>query len=290
MSRLRQRMFDDMQLLNFSPNTQIAYCTAVRKFAEYFGQSPDRLDENHVRQYLLFLVQEKRVAWSTYNITLCALRFFYRVTLKRETMLQGIRCPKEQKRLPVVLSVQEVAQVLAAPKNIKHRALFTTIYAAGLRASEAVALRIEDIDSGRMVLRIRQGKGKKDRYIRLSERLLETLREYWKSAKPRDWLFPGKIPNQPMNAKSVYHLCRKIKLKLKLKLSKPLTPHTLRHCFATHLLEAGTDLRTIQVLLGHRNIKTTSRYVHISQATLNGTPSLLDLMQESADKPEDVKG
>lgn len=283
MTPLRDRMMGDMQLRNFSPHTQKAYVQSVAQFARHFGVSPDRLGPEQVREYLLDLVKRQRASWSKYNITLCALRFFYQVTLGRAGLLQGIPCPKEQKRLPVVLSRAEVAQFLKAANRLKSRVLLTTAYATGLRVSELVALRVEDIDSRRMVIRVRQGKGRKDRYVMLSPKLLELLRKYWKAARPRGWLFPGRA-GKPLQARQVHLACRRTQRRSGI--TKRVTIHTLRHSFATHLLEAGVDIRTIQVLLGHRSIKTTALYTFVSMKRVTTVQSPLDLLDtEVASKP-----
>lgn len=276
MSPLRQRMIEEMRLRNFSPHTRKAYIAAVASFAQFHDRSPDALGREDVRRYLVHLVEERKVSWSAYNIHLCALRFFYQETLGREMFLAGIRCPKEQKRLPAVLSFAEVQRVFNAAANLQQRALLTTIYAAGLRVSEAVALKIADIDSRRMMIRVRLGKGQKDRYVPLSPQLLDLLRAYWRAEHPVEWLFPGRDPGQPAGTHVVTRLCQRIRGKLQL--SKPLTAHVLRHSFATHLLEAGTDLRTIQLLLGHRSLKTTAIYTHVSPARLESTVSPLELL------------
>ncbi len=226
--------------------------------------------------YLLHLVQEKHVSWSVFNQTVAALRFLYEVTLDRAGLMVRIRCPKQPKRLPIVLSLSldEMARFFAAVIGIKHRAILMTAYAAGLRHSEVVALRVEDIDSHRMVIRVRQGKGRKDRCVMLSPRLLALLREYWKVARPTDWLFPGDVPGHHITGQSVHRAC--VQAARDAGLGKHVTLHTLRHSFATHLLEAGTDIRTIQVLLGHRNLKTTAIYTHVSPTAVENTRSPLD--------------
>ena len=274
MTPLRRRMIDDMQLRNLSPRTIDTYISRVGTFARHFGRSPEVLGPEDVRTYLLHLVQEKHVSWSVYNQTVAALRFVYEVTLERQGVMQRIRCPKQPKKLPVVLSLDETERFFAAILGLKHRAILMTAYAAGLRISEVVSLRIDDIDSKRMVIRIRQGKGGKDRYVMLSPRLLALLRRYWKAARPTEWLFPGDIPGNHITGKVVHKLC--INAARGAGLGKHVTVHTLRHSFATHLLEAGTDLRTIQVLLGHRNLKTTAIYVHVSPTAVEATQSPLD--------------
>ncbi len=226
-----------------------------------------------VRAYLLHLVQ-KKVSWSSYNQTLGALRFLYEVTLGRKDVLERIPFPKQPKRLPVVLSLEEVTRFLAAVVGIKYRAILMTAYAAGLRLSEVTGLRVADIDSKRMVIRVRQAKGRRDRYVMLSPRLLAVLREYWKVIRPTDWLFPGDVPGQPISGKAVHLAC--VRAARDAGLDKHVTLHTLRHSFATHLLEAGTDLRTIQVLLGHSKLETTAIYTHVSPAAVEATRSPFD--------------
>jgi site-specific recombinase XerD len=274
MTPLRRRMIEDMRLKNLSPRTIEAYTSRVATFARHFGRSPQDLGRDDVRAYLLYLVQKKKVSWSVYNQTLAALRFLYEVTLGRKDALERIPFPKQPKRLPVVLSLDEVARFFSAVAGIRHRAILMTAYAAGLRLSEVTGLRVEDIDSKRMVIRVRQAKGRKDRYVMLSPRLLTLLREYWKAARPTDWLFPGDVPGQPISGKAVYMVC--VQAARTAGLGKHVTVHTLRHSFATHLLEAGTDLRTIQVLLGHRKLETTAVYTHVSPATVQATSSPLD--------------
>lgn len=278
MTPLRQRMIQDLRLRNLAPNTQEAYLRAVAKLAQHFHKSPELLSTEEVRSYLVYLVEEKHAGTDHYVQVLCALRFLFNVTLGRKEVLEGIPRPKSVKKLPMVLSMEEVAQFFEAIHNPKHRALLMTAYAGGLRVSEAVGLRVADIDSKRMLIRIRQGKGRKDRYVNLSPRLLEVLREYWRIFRPSDWLFPGKTPSRPLTRSAVNDLCQRIRARAKI--AKRLTPHTLRHSFATHLLEAGTDLRTIQILLGHRSLKTTATYTHVSEKTLQSAPSLLDLLPD----------
>jgi site-specific recombinase XerD len=274
MTPLRRRMIEEMKLRNLAPSTIDVYVSRVAHFARYYGRSPEVLGRDEVRSYLLHLVQEKKVSWSLYNQTVAALRFLYEVILDRQGVLVRIVCPKQPQRLPVVLSLEEVARFFAAITGVKHRAILMTAYAAGLRISEVVALRVEDIDSKRMVLRVRQGKGRKDRNVMLSPRLLTLLREYWKIARPTDWLFPGQVAGQPITVGTVHRIC--VQAARAAGLDKHVTVHTLRHSFATHLLEAGTNIRTIQMLLGHRNIKTTAVYTHISPIALETTRSPLD--------------
>jgi site-specific recombinase XerD len=267
-------MIDDMTLRDFTKATIKAYVRAVARFARYFHRSPERLGREHVRAYLLHLLNEQHVSHSYYKLTRCALRFLYRETLGRDDV-PASRAPVKQPRcLPVVLGPDELARFFAAIKNLKHRALLMTAYAAGLRVSEVTRLRVADIDSARMVIRVRHGKGQKDRYVMLSPRLLEVLRAYWKAARPSDFLFPGAAPDRPLTTGSVRKVCSRARLAAGLE--KHVTVHTLRHSFATHLLESGTDLRTIQVLLGHHSFSTTARYVHVATASLPSTQSPFD--------------
>jgi integrase/recombinase XerD len=274
MTALRRRMIEDMTLRNLAPRTIEVYVERVVTFAKYFNISPKRLGPEHIRGYLLHLIQERHVSWSYFNQSRCALQFLYRVTLGQDWVVEDVVCPKLPQKLPVVLSLEEVARFLGAITHIKHRAILMTAYAAGLRVSEVIQLRVADIDSQRMVLRIRQAKGQKDRFVVLSPRLLKILREYWKAVRPGDYLFPGARPDQPLSSGSVHRVCRAARQRCGL--DKRVTVHTLRHSFATHLLEDGTDLRTIQILLGHRSLSTTARYLHVATAALRSTRSPLD--------------
>jgi site-specific recombinase XerD len=267
-------MIEDMNLRNLAPRTVKIYVERAATFAKYFHKSPELLGPPEIRAYLLHLVQEKHVSWSYYNQTVAALRFLYNVTLGRDDLLKRIACPKQPKKLPVVLSPDEIVRFFQAIPGLKHRASLMTAYAAGLRISEVVGLLVTDIDSRRMVIRVRQGKGRKDRYVMLSPRLLEVLRAYWKSARPASWLFPGRIEGRPLTAGAVHRAC--VQAARAAGLGKHVTAHTLRHSFATHLLEAGTDIRTIQLLLGHRELRTTAVYTHVSAAALEATQSPLD--------------
>jgi integrase/recombinase XerD len=277
MTPLRRRMIDDMTLRNFTPATIKAYVRCVARFAAYFHCSPDRLGCEHVRTYLLHLLNEQHVSHSYYKLIRCALRFFYRETLGRDDVPASLAPVKQPRSLPVVLGPDELARFFVAIKNLKHRALLMTAYAAGLRVSEVTRLRGADIDSDRMVIRVRHGKGQKDRYVMLSPRLLEVLRAYWRAARPSDFLFPGAAPDQPLTTGSVRKVCSRARIAAGL--DKHVTVHTLRHSFATHLLESGTDLRTIQVLLGHNSFNTTARYVHVATASLPSTQSPFDRLE-----------
>jgi integrase/recombinase XerD len=277
MTVLRQRMAEDMQVRNLSPNTQLSYLQQVSLFARHFGKSPALLGWEEIRTYQVYLTNEKRLTPGSIHIAVAALRFLYRVTLKKEWKFEDVLpLPKKQQKLPVVLSPDEVQRFLDCVEGLKHRAILTTCYAAGLRISEAVHLKPTAIDSQRMVIRVEQGKGQKDRYVMLSPMLLETLRSYWHAVRPKEWLFPGDHAGQPITRHAVGNACEKARLLAGL--SKPVTPHCLRHAFAVHLLEAGTDVRTIQLLLGHRSLSTTARYLRIATSKVCATSSPLDLL------------
>jgi site-specific recombinase XerD len=276
-------MLDDMRLRNFSPCTLKSYVLAVGKFARHFGRSPEQISRNEVRQYLLYLIRDRQVAWGTYNIARCALRFVYEVTLGQPEVLQGIPCPKEPQRLPVVLTFEEVARFFDACDSQRYLMIFLCAYAGGLRISEVVNLRVQDIDSQRMLIHIRQGKGWRDRFVPLSPHLLETLRTYWQRYRPQKWLFPGTPKSQPLTAGSVTKHCQRVSRAAGL--GKRVTMHSLRHSYATHLLEAGVDLRSIQLLLGHRNLKTTAIYTHVSNERLAATRSPLDMLVARDQQP-----
>jgi integrase/recombinase XerD len=281
MTELRRKMLEDLQLRNYSPNTIEAYIRCVAKFAQHFGAAPDRLGPEHIREYQVFLVQHKKVSWPVFNQTVCALRFFYHDTLHRNWMIEHIPYPRHEQKLPVVLSPSEVAALFEVTRNLKHRTILMTIYAAGLRVSEVTNLRVTDIDSQRQIICVRQGKGRKDRQVMLSPRLLDLLRTYWKSYRPAAWLFPGERPESPISRESVWRICKQAGEAAQL--SKSISPHTLRHCFATHLLEDANDLRRIQILLGHRNLKTTARYLHVSNLAVRTTVSPLDRLPTTSD-------
>jgi len=283
MTPLRQRMLEDMQLRNFSPHTQGAYVRAVAQFTRYFMLPPETLNADHARQFLLYLVQERKVSWSTYNQIRAGLIFFFRITMGRDEAIGEVPCARWRRRVPVVLSPEELQRFFAVIRNLKHRAVYMTMYGAGLRASEILSLRVEDVDSSRMLLRIREGKGQKQRYVKLSKHLLDVLREYYKKYRPNGWLFAGRVPGQPLNRMTLNRVLAYLSKRAALK--KNVTPHTLRHSYATHMLDAGADLRTIQVLLGHQNIKSTAIYIHVSQARIDAAPSPLDLLYAQP-KPE----
>ena len=272
-SPLRRRMIEDMTVRNLSPATQRSYLHAVAKFSRYFSRSPDRLDIEDVRAFQVFLVSQK-ISWPALNQTVCALRFFYGVTLNRPEIPERIAYAREPRKLPVILSADEVVRFLEAVPSLKTRTALTTAYAAGLRASEAVSLKVADIDSSRMLIQVRHGKGAKDRTVMLSPQLLAILRTYWRLARPREWLFPGRDESKPIDVQVLHAACRSATKAAGL--AKRVTVHTLRHSFATHLLESGVDIRIIQVLLGHNSLSTTARYTQVATTTIAKTRSPID--------------
>jgi integrase/recombinase XerD len=275
-SPLRRRMIEDMTVRNLSPATQRSYVHAVAKFGRFFGRSPARLGLEEVRAFQVHLVAGG-VSWPALNQTVCALRFLYGVTLEQPDLPERIPYARTPRKLPVVLSADEVVAFLEAVPGLKARAALTTAYAAGLRASEAAGIKVADIDSGRMVIRVEQGKGGRDRYVMLSAQLLGILRSYWKLARPAHWLFPGRDGEHPIGPTVLHAACRSACAAAGL--SKRVTVHTLRHSFATHLLESGTDIRIIQALLGHSSLNTTARYTQVATSTIRATPSPLDRLQ-----------
>jgi len=276
LSPLRRRMIEDMTVRDMSPATQRSDTNAVSKFSRYFGRSPERLDLEDVRAFQVHLVSAG-ISWASLNQIVCALRFFYGVTLGEADVPERIAYAREPRKLPVVLSADEVVRFLEAIPSLKSRTALTTVYAAGLRVSEVVLLKISDIDSGRMVIRVEQGKGGKDRFVMLSPQLLRILRSYWRFTKPKRWLFPGRDDERPLVPNVLHAACRSACTAAGL--SKTVTVHTLRHTFATHLLESGADVRVIQVLLGHANLASTARYTQVATKTISNTPSPLDRLR-----------
>jgi len=274
-SSLRKRMIDDMTIRNMAPNTQRAYVRAVKNFSKHFGKSPDKLTFEHVREYQLHLVGRGLQAATVIPI-ICAIRFFYGTTLGRGDVAKHIPLARKADTLPAVLTREQVLRFLKTVPDLEMRTIFITIYSAGLRVSEAVALTARDIDSANMVIHVRQGKGRKDRYVMLSEQLLAILRAYWKCARPEHLLFPGPDPQRPITVRSVQRACREGVRAARLDPS--ITVHTLRHCFATHLLEQGVDIRVIQDLLGHRHITSTARYARVALNTIRQIQSPLELL------------
>lgn len=279
MTPLRRRMLEDLKIRNFSPHTQRAYIRYVARFARHFGRSPDQLGPEHIRGFQVHLANAG-ASYSTLSQVASALRFLYRITLQKDWVVERIPCPKRERHVPVVLSREDVLKFLSSPRNVKHRAILTACYSAGLRVAEVAHLRVSDIDSKRMVIRVHQGKGKKDRMVPLSPTFLELLREYWHVAHPRHWLFPGKIEGRPITRRSVQRICERARKATGL--SDGVTAHTLRHSFATHLLEAGTNVRTIQLLLGHASLSTTAAYTKVATGDVLSTTSPLDLPATSS--------
>ncbi|WP_042298645.1 tyrosine-type recombinase/integrase [Paraburkholderia bannensis] len=281
MTALRRRMIEDMRIRNLAANTQRTYLQQVSNFSQYFGRSPALLGPEEIRAYQLHLVEVQRRSRSTLVVATAALRFLYSVTLKRDWPIDEIPMSRVPRRLPVILSPDEVMRFLESIRSAKHRCVLMVAYSAGLRVSEATHLKVTDIDSQRMVLRVEQGKGDADRYVMLSPRLLEILRGYWRVVRPEYWLFPGRFPDQPIDPATIRIACQQARRRAGI--SKSITPHSLRHAFATHLLESGTDVRTIQLLLGHRSLATTSRYLKVATSTVCATTSPFDrLPQQSA--------
>lgn len=279
MGVLRDRMIRELQLRRFAPATQKIYLEAVVGLTKHFGIAPDQLSAHQVQDYLLYLMKDRHLQWNTVNTIASGLTFFYSQTLHRPDVALALPSRRTPRRLPEILSAAELEALFAAADNPQHRALLMTTYAGGFRVSEVIRLRTADIDSQRMMIRIVCGKRAKDRYTLLSPRLLQELRAYWKAYRPGTWLFPSRHPDRPFNddkARTVFH-----QAKAKAGIHKGGSIHVLRHCFATHLLEAGVDLRTIQILMGHSSITSTVWYLHLTRKTLAGTRSPLDLLDLS---------
>ena len=274
MGRLREQMKGDLELRGLSRETQKIYLYHVTNFSRYFNRSPYHLGKSEIKEYLLYLLREKEASSSTVNLCYSALKFLYAKTLRRQGVMAEIPRLRSTKKLPVVLEREEAESLFSVTENLKHRAVLMLIYSSGLRLTEASHLKVTDIDSKRMVLRIRQGKGRKDRYTLLSTAALEVLREYWSQYCPKEWLFTGRSPGKPLSVRSIQRIFKKARTLAGIR--KPATVHTLRHSFATHLLEQGTDLHRIQLLLGHRSLKTTAIYLHVSRKELRRIVSPLD--------------
>ncbi len=277
MRPLRQKMINEMKLRRFAPKTQEAYVSAVAGLARHYNQSPDRIDKEKIQRYLLHLMEERKMSWSTCNVVVSGLRFFYIETLGRDSVYLGIPPRKKTSQLPEILSAGELKSLFASTVNPKNRTLLMTTYAAGLRVSESVKLKVTDIDSKRMMIRIEQGKGRKDRYTILSPRLLRELRQYYRKYLPELWLFQGRRPEHYLSIGTAQKIYYRAKERAGIKRGKGI--HILRHCFATHLLEAGVDLRTIQALMGHNSIMTTMVYLQVTRKKLASTQSPLDLLK-----------
>jgi len=283
MTRLRKLMLEELQRRNFSSETIRGYLGTVERFAKYFGKPPDRLGPDHIRQWQADLLHERKLAVGTVVNHVAALRFFFRRVLKRRLPIDSIPYPKyTHHRTPRVLSPDEVARLIDAAGTLQARAILMALYSTGMRRSELVHLRVEDIDSERMIIHIHKGKGGKDRDVPLCPRLLETLREYWRWKKPKTWLFPGqpRAEGRHLTDKAIWHVCNNAARHAGIK--KRVSPHMLRHSFATHLLEDGADLATIQVLLGHADLEATSIYLHLSRRPLEKTVNPLEHLTISA--------
>jgi integrase/recombinase XerD len=274
MGRFYDLMDRELRIRGLAATTRRTYLEKMRCYVRYFMRPPDQLTAEDVKEYQLFLTKQQGVKWSTFNVHVCAIRFFYREVLKVAWDVEHIPYQKTGKRLPEILSGREVVALLQAVANLKHRAVLMTLYSAGLRASEAVHLRPSSIDSTRMMIRIDQGKGRKDRYAMLSSKLLETLRAYWRESRPGLWLFPGQNPARPLTCASVEKIFRIARKRAGI--HKRVSPHSLRHSFATHLLERGVNIRVIQRLLGHRSLQSTEIYTHVAETYVRDTKSPLD--------------
>ena len=284
MEKLREQMAVDLQLSGAKPLTQKIYLREVDNLEKYFNRSPAELGEADLKEYLLYLMKERHLSEGTFRFYVAALKFFYRTTLKREWMVEKIRHPRAKRKLPIVLDLSEVESLFAVTKNLKHKAILMLTYSSGLRASETARLKITDIDSKRMMVRINQGKGGKDRYSLLSQTALEHLRQYWRKYRPTEWLFNGAKKKGHLSTNSIQQLFYQAKRKAGI--TKPASVHTLRHSFATHLIEAGTSLHHVQLLLGHRSPTTTTVYLHVSRLNLAQVTSPLDRAAPRFRNPE----
>ena len=274
MGKLRDQMLVDLQLRGATPRTQKTYLREVSNFAKYFNRSPKELGEGELKEYMLYLMKERHLSDGTFRFYVAALKFLYRTTLKREWVVEKIKCPKRKRKLPVVLDISEVESLFSVTTNLKHKAILMITYSSGLRVSETARLKMTDIDSKRMMVRVRQGKGGNDRYSILSQTALEHLRQYWRKYRPTEWLFEGAKKDDHISTHSIqlmFYAARK-----RAGITKPASVHTLRHSFATHLIEAGTSLHHVQLLLGHRSPTTTTVYLHVSRLNLAQVISPLD--------------
>ena len=289
MTHLRKMMLEELQRRNYAQETTRSYIRTIEDFSRHFNCSPDRLGPRHIREYQAELFEKRKLSAGSVAVRLAALRFFYCKTLKRAWSITDTPYPKKDHRLPAILSQEEVTQLIAAASTAFHRTLLLTLYATGVRRAELTHLKVSDIDSQRMVIHVQGGKGRKDRDVMLSPKLLEELRKHWQRLrrKPRVWLFPGNHDHgadHPIDTKTVWHACQQAVQRAGIQ--KSVHPHSLRHCFATHLLEAGADLRTIQILLGHNDLKQTARYLHLSQRHLHAAASPLDSLSLEGASPQ----
>jgi len=269
-----KRMAEDMTIRNYSPNSIDSYTYHIDKFLQHFDRPAEQLGPEEVRQFQLYMIQEKKIGWSSFNQAVCALRFLYRFTIPREWHVKMIPFGKKPKKLPTVLGHDQVMRLIECTTNHKHRMLLLTLYSAGLRLSEGSHLQATDINSDRMTLRVMHGKGNKQRFVPMSPRLLEALRQYWREARPPIYLFPGRDDQTPISGTTIQKAVKAAALKAKLPHS--ITPHTLRHSYATSLLESGVDILTISQLLGHKSFTTTMIYLHVRKPHLGSTPSPID--------------
>jgi integrase/recombinase XerD len=288
-AQLRKLMLEELQRRNYSQTTVKGYLKIVEAFANYFHRSPEQLGPEQIRAYQVYLFKERKLNARTVGHHTAALRFFYCKTLKRPYPIEEVPYPKAPRRLPTILTREEVVRLIDSASNLFHRALLMTAYSTGMRRAEACNLKVEDIDSERMLIRIRQGKGRRDRDVPLSPKLLETLREYWRWMKPKTYLFPGTVngsrADKPITAKMLWAACQEAAQRAGI--TKPVAPHLLRHSFATHLVEGGADLPTVQALLGHADLKPTSIYLHLSERHLKAAGTPLDNAELSS--PDQVK-
>ncbi len=285
MGVFHDRMDQDMQIRGYAPRTRQIYLSRVKDFVAFFGTPPDKLGLEHIREYQLHLI-DRKVSWSTFNQSVCALRFFFNITLSRAWDVRHLPFQKGSRQLPIVLSSGEVADLITAAVNLRDRAILMTLYGGGLRLNELRRLCVSDIDSKRMVIRIFEGKGRKDRYVRLPDDLLPTLRAYWLECRPVTILFPGAKPGKPLSARAIQRMVPETAVRAGI--SKRVTPHLLRHAFATHHAEQGTNLEQLRLLLGHRWLKTTSLYLHVALDAIATAPSPLDRLPKP--RKEDPKG
>jgi site-specific recombinase XerD len=282
-------MLEELQRRNYSQTTVNAYLKIVEAFAKHFGRPPDQLGPEQIRSYQVYLLKERKLGVRTVGHHTAALRFFFCKTLKRAYPIEEVPYPKAPRRLPTILTREEAVQLIEAASNLFHRAMLITLYSTGMRRAELCHLKVEDIDSTRMLIRIRHGKGGRDRDVPLSPKVLETLRAYWRWMKPKTYLFPGTVngsrADKPITAKVLWEACREAAQRAGI--TKAVRPHLIRHSFATHLVEGGADLPTVQALLGHADLKPTSIYLHLSERHLKAAGTPLDNMELSS--PDQVK-
>jgi site-specific recombinase XerD len=276
MTPLKQRMLEDLHIRNYSPSTVRCYVRSVAEFAKHFKKSPEYLGPEEIRKWQLYLRDEKKLKLSSYIQAVCGLRFFYRNTLNRKVDIEQIPLPRYETKLPVILSKEEVKALLEVPRELSHRAILATMYGAGLRVSEVTHLKVADLDRKRKVINVRGGKGNKDRQVMLPDSLRDVLVAWWRRTRSTEWLFPGEKPGRPLSRETVFRACKEAARRAGI--NKSVHPHSLRHAFATHLLEDGVNLLVIQALLGHKNLKTTARYLHVADTAARSTRSPIELL------------